>query len=77
MWLGLIALASPGGMIKVSSYKTTASSMMSWCAQLATGLVGAGCLMLGRDGTKLKFRSIAVFEDNLSSVGPSVGSDRS
>ena len=43
----LSALASPGWMIKVSSCKITASSMMSWCAQLATGLVGAGCLMLG------------------------------
>ena len=43
----LSALASPGWIIKVSSCKITASSMMSWCAQLATGLVGARCLMLG------------------------------
>ena len=43
----LSALASPGWMIKVSSCKITASSMMSWCAQLATGLVDAECLILG------------------------------
>ena len=42
----LSALVSPGWMIKVSSCKITASLMMSWCAQLATGLVGAGCLLM-------------------------------
>ena len=44
----MIKLSSPGWMIKVSSCKVTASSMISWYAQLATGLVGARCLMLGR-----------------------------